>query len=164
MRSIGVVFARRAGIVAAVTAVAVALLSAPAQAATPPDLTGYWINVAAPSLPGWALQATNGLSSLHASWHGTAAQGHPHLVGSFNGTLNQAGTAYSGGYDIEESGSHPGSMTITIDSPSQITISFDGGAGGTYTFQRGVAAAMAPATGWCTSASAPGPSCQTDAA
>jgi hypothetical protein len=162
----GVALARRAGLVAAriaVIALAGALHVAPARAATA-DLTGYWVNVAAPTAPGWSLQATAGLSKLHGDWHGTAAQGHPTLAGSFDATVNSTGNAYSGRYDIKESGDHPGDVIVTIHASGRITVTLepDGGGSTDIDFQKGVASAMPAAHGWCASAGSADPSCQTD--
>ena len=142
---------------AAVTAALVAgLLSSSASAATTPNLTGSWYNVAAPTAPDWALQTSANLSQLSASWNGSAAFGHAGLVGDANGLiLNLARTAYSGRYDIKEGGfDSPGDMTITIVSANQITINFvaDSGNVSTLTFKRAFGSVVPPAISWCTSA------------
>jgi hypothetical protein len=151
----------RAGIAVIAIAVTVGLLSLPASAATTPNLTGSWINVAAPTAPAWALQASANLSSLSASWNGSVANGHPGLVGGADGLiLNLARTMYSGRYDVKEGGADfPGDMTITIVSRNRITISLtgDNGIKSTYTFGRSAGSPVPPALSWCTGATTAAP-------
>jgi hypothetical protein len=143
--------------------ITVGVSSLPAGAATTPNLTGSWINVDAPTGGAWALQASPDLVDLTVSWHGSAAQGHPTLAGSADLTLNSIGSGYSGRYDIEESGSHPGEMTITIESADRITIDLapDAGGGGTLTFDRAGATGDTPPIDWCSPPTID-PNCETD--
>lgn len=156
-----------AGLVVGASVLAIGLLSSPAGAATtPPNLTGSWYNVQAPTAPAWALQASANLSELSATWNGSITSGHAGLVGDANGLiLNLARTTYAGRYSIREGGADfLGDMQITIVTPNQIKISLQGdnGASATYTFARSVASVVPPAASWCTSLTAVGSSCETN--
>lgn len=103
---------------------AIGVLSSTARAATPSDLTGSWINPASPSAPAWELQASAGLRELTASYTGAPGP-HEHLVGRFSGALTPEGTAYVGTDQVSELGNNvSAAMTLTIDSPDSLTVTY----------------------------------------
>jgi FecR-like protein len=114
----------------AVSACLLFALGSASGAVQPPNLTGTWTPTGGGA---FALTASGpGLDQLHADWQGTGA--HSQLHGSFDGTLNTAGDAYSGSLFITEgSTSTGGSMTFHIDSLTQLTVTYsqDNGIGGT---------------------------------
>jgi hypothetical protein len=83
---------------------ALTLLTAPARAATPPDLSGIWLN-SGDTASDYKLIASTDRQSLEVRWVGTGT--HSDLRGVFNGTLNSAGTEYSGTFKVVE-----GSVTV----------------------------------------------------
>lgn len=108
-----------------------------------PDLTGSWRNKDDPSsVPPWSLTASNSRQTLDATWHGSAAQGHPDLRGSFHTTLMGSGGSsfYKGPYKIDEDTVHAGgTITVTIETSNRIEFSLQsdkGGAPAKYTFIR----------------------------
>ncbi|HEX6488993.1 MAG TPA: hypothetical protein VF137_09025 [Candidatus Dormibacteraeota bacterium] len=123
-------------LVAGALALGALFIPAASALADTPNLTGYWLNDAA----GWTLKVSSDLQTLTASWHGGASSGHSTLVGSANGTLNAAGTAYSGTDVVTENGVKPlaGTMTFTIVDLNHITIVFGSvnGTGGTLHMTR----------------------------
>ncbi len=120
---------RRGGVAAVATLLAAGLLSATAGAATPPDLTGAWINPASPAAPAWELKTSPGLGELTASYTGAPGP-HEHLVGRFSGALNAEGAAYVGTDQVSELGNNVNAaMTITIDSPGALTVSYQSPSG-----------------------------------
>lgn len=135
-------------------ALPIGLLGLPARAADVPDLTGSWIQPDNPDAPAWALDASSDRSTLDASWHGGEGP-HSSLVGSFHGTLNQAGTAYSGEMRVREGSNPPvnGTMAFRIDSHDHLSMSYrqDNGVSGTAEFERGFAPVVPPPIGWCAS-------------
>nr|MBA3717653.1 hypothetical protein [Actinomycetota bacterium] len=101
---------------------AVHATSPSAATADPPNVTGAWTpNNGAPA---WQLTASGpGLNHLHADWHGPA--GHETLFGQFDGSLNSAGTSYSGSFVVNEQGQQDpvaGTMTFQVDSIVHITV------------------------------------------
>ena len=99
------------------------LFGTAAGAPQPPDLTGTWT----PTTGGaWVLTASGpGLNHLHAEWQGTGT--HSHLHGTFDGTLNSAGNAYSGSFSVTEDTTHvSGAMTFTIGSSDHLAVTLPG--------------------------------------
>src|SRR5262249_15007593 len=68
-------------------------------AAGPLNLTGEWLNPADNSA--FQLKSSADGRTLTATWHGAPGP-HASLVGSFTGTLNQAGDAFDGTLHITE--------------------------------------------------------------
>jgi hypothetical protein len=125
--------ARLGGKAAAAVLLAVGLLSSTAHAATPPDLSGSWINPASPSAPAWELQTSPGLGTLTASYAGAPGP-HEHLVGRFSGAINPEGTAYVGTDQVSELGNNVSApMTLAIVTPGFLTITYQS-PNGTATF------------------------------
>src|SRR5207302_2184721 len=94
--------------------------------ASPPNLSGGWIQSGDASNTPWELQASGpGLSNLHMTWHGSGA--HSGLAGSFQGTLSrQNGTyVYSGKMHVDEGSVHAdGAMVIAIVSGQKFLMSY----------------------------------------
>ncbi len=118
-------------------------LSAPAPGASfPPDLTAAWTNTV-DSLSTWELQSSADRKTLTAHWTGDVGTTHAGLVGSFTGTLNQSGTAYSGTLHVTEGTNVVnGTMTFTISSQQKLgypllNVSFqsDNDTGGSLTLE-----------------------------
>jgi hypothetical protein len=128
------------------------VLASAAGASQPPNVTGAWSPGG--GAPAWQLTASGaGLTHLHAEWHGPP--GHSKLFGTFDGSLNAAGTAYSGGMAVTEGAVHAaGSMTFTLDSPTKITVTYSqaNGVAGTIVLA-GHVASSTPATESVTSTS-----------
>lgn len=126
-------------LVAGALALGALLFTAASAFADTPNLTGNWLNDAAPTAPAWVLKVSSDLQTLTASWHGGAG-GHSTLVGSATATLNSAGTAYAGTLVVTENGIKPvaGTITFTIVDLNHITIVFasDNGTGGTLHMTR----------------------------
>lgn len=98
-----------------VLALAILMVLVPSAGAQPPNLTGEWI-VTTDSLSTYQLRTSIGRQTLTATWSGDYGS-HAGLVGSFTGTLNASGTAYSGPMHVSEAGnSVSGTMTFTISS------------------------------------------------
>ena len=114
-RGVGAVALSLCGIIAS------SVLIAPAGAAQTLNVSGSW----SPGGTGcpWILKAygTN-LESLHATWTGACdtknVTGHAGLTGSFDGTLNSQGNAYSGNFAV-----HEGSVNVTGTGVFQIVSS-----------------------------------------
>ena len=87
------------------------LSAAPAGASQVLDVTGSW-SPAGTGCP-WVLQAGGtSLQKLHAAWTGACdtknVSGHSSLEGTFDGTLNSSGNAYTGTFAV-----HEGSVNVT---------------------------------------------------
>jgi hypothetical protein len=107
--------------------------------ATPPNLSGSWVNKAARTAPSWKLTTNASLTSLDATW--TGGPGHTSLRGSFHGALQAHGSSlsYVGTFSITEGSLHlVGSAKFAIDSADQIEITIEpsSGTASSYTFVR----------------------------
>ena len=106
------------------------------------DLTGSWTD--SNGSP-YQLQSSSDRRTLTASWHGTGT--HSTRTGSFNGTLNSAGTAYTGPMQVSEAGNPAvnGTMTMTIVSANELSVSYqqDNGVSGNFTLKRSAPAPSA---------------------
>jgi len=116
----------------------------PAASATPAvaNLTGAWINPQAPDAPPWLLQPSSDGTTMTGSWRGSG--GHSGLTGTFTATLNSAATAYVGTMHVTEAGSTvAGTITFTIVSTTELSVTYqqENGPTGTFTLTRSAAAA-----------------------
>jgi hypothetical protein len=92
------------------------------------------------SLATFRLQASADRRTLTANWRGPYGSPHAGVVGSYTGTLNQSGTAYTGAMHVTEGPvSAGGTMTFTIGAPAKygsplLTVSYqqDNGVSGHF--------------------------------
>ena len=103
----------RVAVAATLMLLALMLLTAAARAATPPDLSGIWLN-SGDTASDYKLIASTDRQSLEVRWFGTGA--HSELRGDLKGALNSAGTAYSGTFTVVEG-------SVTVNGTGTVTLS-----------------------------------------
>jgi hypothetical protein len=134
-----------AGVALSVCALLALAAGSAVGAAQPPDLTGTWT----PTTGGaWLFTASGtGLTHLHVEWAGTGS--HADLRGTFDGTLNGTGSGYAGSFAVAEGSTQvSGTMTVAIDSSSEVTVTLTptNGNGSTIVMNRSGGASPPPAT------------------
>ena len=119
------------------TALGTVFLASGALASTP-NLSGDWHNPADPaSAPPWVIQVSSDLSTLTMTWGGY--DGHSDLHGTFHGTLDSGGNAYSGTTHVTEASVVvDGTMTLRIVSADDLAVSYaaNGGSQQGWTLRR----------------------------
>jgi len=127
---------------AVVALLVVGVLASPAHAATGRNLSGEWLN-SAYTLSSFQLEQSADGNTLTATWNVNIGKLNEGLLGSFKGTLNASGTAFTGPMHVSVGSlSIGGTMTFTIGSEQRfgyplLTVSFqqDDGITGTYTLE-----------------------------
>jgi hypothetical protein len=102
-------WALQLGLIAGLVLLVAAVDVSPVHATTP-NLSGFWVN-SANTQSGYTLRESTDSSVLNAAWAGLPP--HQTLQGHFKGTLDLAGDAYSGTFNVTEQGS-PGSPPVSV--------------------------------------------------
>ena len=89
---------RQVGLIAGLVLLVLAVAAPPVHAA-PQNLSGFWVN-SANTASGYTLRMSTDGSVLNASWAGLPP--HQTLRGHFQGTLDAAGDAYNGRFNVTE--------------------------------------------------------------
>jgi hypothetical protein len=127
---------------AVVALLAGGVLASPAHATTGRDLSGEWLN-SAYTLSAFQLEQSANGKTLTATWNVNIGKLNEGLLGTFKGTLNASGTAFTGPMHVSVGSlSIGGTMTITIDSQQRfgyplLSVSYqqDDGITGAYTLE-----------------------------
>lgn len=134
--------ARQVGRTAVFAFLAVGVMVSPARAGAALDLSGEWLD-STYTLSAYRLHMSADRKTVSATWGADIGNLHEGLVGSFIGTLNQAGTAFAGLMHVR-AGSLliKGTMTVAVTSQQEfgyplLAVSYeqDNGVEGSFTLE-----------------------------
>jgi hypothetical protein len=126
----------------ALALLALGLLVSPARAGATQNLSGVWLN-SAYTVSAYQLHMSADGQTLTATWNANVGNLNEGLLGSFTGTLNESGTAFTGHMHVTVGSlSVGGTMTVTIDAEQEfgyptLSVSYeeDDGFSGSFTLE-----------------------------